>query len=237
VKLIVGLGNPGPKYARNRHNVGFLALDAISAAHGFAIWRSKFQGQIAEGRLGAEKVLLLKPETFMNLSGDSVRAALAFHKLTPADLIVLHDEIDLPPGRVRIKTGGGAAGHNGLRSIAAHLGPDFQRVRIGVGHPGDKRLVSNYVLGDFAKDEAGWLDPLLAAMAKAAPDLAAGETARFLAALAPAPEKLAAEKPAAVKPAADGPVAAKPAPGRPAPEPEPRPDDRSPLQRLADRFR
>ena len=228
MKLIVGLGNPGPKYARNRHNVGFLALDAISAAHGFAIWRSKFQGQIAEGRLGAEKVLLLKPETFMNLSGDSVQAALAFHKLAPADLIVLHDEIDLPPGRVRIKTGGGAAGHNGLRSIAGHVGPDFQRVRIGVGHPGDKRLVSNYVLGDFAKDEAGWLDPLLSALAKAAPDLAAGETARFLAALAPASEK---------------PAAAKPAPGRPAPKPEPepeaepRPDERSPLQRLADRFR
>ena len=228
MKLIVGLGNPGPKYARNRHNVGFLALNAISAAHGFAIWRSKFQGQIAEGRLGAEKVLLLKPETFMNLSGDSVQAALAFHKLAPADLIVLHDEIDLPPGRVRIKTGGGAAGHNGLRSIAGHVGPDFQRVRIGVGHPGDKRLVSNYVLGDFAKDEAGWLDPLLSALAKAAPDLAAGETARFLAALAPASEK---------------PAAAKPAPGRPAPKPEPepaaepRPDERSPLQRLADRFR
>ena len=228
MKLIVGLGNPGAKYARNRHNVGFLALDAISAAHGFAIWRSKFQGQIAEGRLGAEKVLLLKPETFMNLSGDSVQAALAFHKLAPADLIVLHDEIDLPPGQVRIKTGGGAAGHNGLRSIAGHVGPDFQRVRIGVGHPGDKRLVSNYVLGDFAKDEAGWLDPLLSALAKAAPDLAAGETARFLAALAPASEK---------------PAAAKPAPGRPAPKPEPepeaepRPDERSPLQRLADRFR
>lgn len=228
MKLIVGLGNPGPKYARNRHNVGFLALDAISAAHGFAIWRSKFQGQIAEGRLGAEKVLLLKPETFMNLSGDSVQAALAFHKLAPADLIVLHDEIDLPPGRVRIKTGGGAAGHNGLRSIAGHVGPDFQRVRIGVGHPGDKRLVSNYVLGDFAKDEAGWLDPLLSALAKAAPDLAAGETARFLTALAPASEKPAAAKPAPARPAP-----------KPAPEPatEPRPDERSPLQRLADRFR
>jgi PTH1 family peptidyl-tRNA hydrolase len=224
VKLIVGLGNPGAKYARNRHNVGFLALDAISAAHGFAIWRSKFQGQIAEGRLGAEKVLLLKPETFMNLSGDSVQAALAFHKLAPADLIVLHDEIDLPPGRVRIKTGGGAAGHNGLRSIAGHVGPDFHRVRIGVGHPGDKRLVSNYVLGDFAKDEAAWLDPLLSAMAKAAPDLAAGETARFLNALAPsAPKPQPAAKPE--------PRAATPQP------PEPLPDDRSALQRLADRFR
>ena len=230
MKLIVGLGNPGPKYARNRHNVGYLALDAISAAYGFALWRSKFQGQVAEGRLGSEKVLLLKPETFMNLSGDSVRAALAFHKLAPADLIVLHDEIDLPPGRVRIKTGGGAAGHNGLRSIAGHVGPEFQRVRIGVGHPGDKRLVSNHVLGDFAKAEADWLDPLLSAMAKAAPDLAAGETARFLNALAQ--------------------PSAKPAPEKPAPKPEPKPgsaplaqtpgplpDDRGPLQRLVDRFR
>lgn len=230
MKLIVGLGNPGAKYARNRHNVGFLALDAISAAHGFAIWRSKFQGQIAEGRLGAEKVLLLKPETFMNLSGDSVQAALAFHKLAPADLIVLHDEIDLPPGRVRIKAGGGAAGHNGLRSIAGHLGPDFHRVRIGVGHPGDKRLVSNYVLGDFAKDEAGWLDPLLSAMAKAAPDLAAGETARFLNALAPSAPK---PKPAPNPEPKPGPES-KSATPRPA---DPLPDDRSALQRLADRFR
>lgn len=234
MKLIVGLGNPGAKYARNRHNVGFLALDAISAAHGFAIWRSKFQGQVSEGRLGTEKVLLLKPETFMNLSGDSVQAALAFYKLTPADLIVLHDEIDLPPGRVRIKTGGGAAGHNGLRSIAGHIGPDFQRVRIGVGHPGDKRLVSNYVLGDFAKAESDWLDPLLAAMAKAAPDLAVGQTARFLGALGPAPQApAAAPKPGPVArpepPAAAG-VAPEAAPPAPA-------DERSPLQRLADRFR
>ena len=219
MKLIVGLGNPGAKYARNRHNVGYLALDAIAAAHGFAIWRGKFQGQIAEGRLGGERVLLLKPETYMNLSGDSVRAAMAFHKLEPGDVIVLHDELDLAPGRVRVKTGGGTAGHNGIRSIAAHLGPEFTRVRIGVGHPGDKRVVSNHVLSDFAKSDAEWLDPLLAAIARAAPDLAAGDLARFAGALgqaAPAaPEPRAAARP--VEAASEAPV--------------------SPLQRLIDRFR
>lgn len=223
MKLIVGLGNPGAKHARNRHNIGYLALEAIAAAHGFALWRSKFQGQIAEGRLGPEKVLLLKPETFMNLSGDSVRAAAAFHKLAPADVIVLHDELDLPPGRVRVKTGGGHAGHNGLRSIAAHIGPDFARVRFGIGHPGDKRVVSNYVLSDFAKDEAAWLDPLLAAVARAAPDLAAGELDRFAAAVSqgmPKPKR--------------------PVPERPLPTPPPPPaaeEERSPIQRLTDRFR
>lgn len=221
MKLIVGLGNPGPKHARNRHNIGYLAVGAIAAAHGFALWRSKFQGQIAEGRLGPEKTLLLKPETFMNLSGDSVRAAMAFHKLDPADVIVLHDELDLPPGRVRVKTGGGHAGHNGLRSIAAHIGPDFARVRLGIGHPGDKRVVSNYVLSDFAKAEADWLDPLLEAVARAAPHLAAGELDRFAAALAqaaPRPEK-PARNPASPPPAAKA------------------PDERSAMQRLIDRFR
>lgn len=238
MKLLVGLGNPGAKYARNRHNIGYLAIEAIAAAHGFALWRSKFRGQLAEGRLGAEKVLLLKPETYMNLSGDSVQAAMAYHKLTPADVIVLHDEIDLAPGRVRVKSGGGAAGHNGIRSIAGHIGPDFTRVRLGVGHPGDKRVVSGHVLGDFAKADADWLDPLLAAIARAAPDLAAGDLARFSGALgqatlppakparsgsAPAlPLEDAAAEPA-IPPARDG------APEREAP--------RSPLQRLVDRFR
>jgi PTH1 family peptidyl-tRNA hydrolase len=228
MKLIVGLGNPGAKYARHRHNVGYLAADAIAAAHGFALWRSKFQGQIAEGRLGDERVLMLKPETYMNLSGDSVRAAMAFHKLEPADLIVIHDELDLAPGRVRVKTGGGAAGHNGLRSIAAHVGPEFTRVRVGIGHPGDKRLVSAWVLSDFAKADAEWLDPLLAALARAAPDLAAGATPRFLNALAQAAP---AGEPAAAPPRER--PAPPPAPG-PAPEAEPA---RSPLQRLVDRFR
>ena len=142
MKLFVGLGNPGASYARHRHNIGFMAVDAIAAAHGFGPWRAKFQGQIAEGRLGPEQVLLLKPGTYMNLSGDSVRAAMGFYKLEPADVVVFHDELDLAPGRVRVKTGGGTAGHNGLRSLGAHIGPDFTRVRIGIGHPGDKRLVS-----------------------------------------------------------------------------------------------
>lgn len=224
MKLIVGLGNPGAKYARNRHNVGFLAVDAIGAAHGFGPWRAKFQGQVAEGRLGAEKALLLKPETYMNLSGDSVQAAVGFYKLAAADVIVLHDELDLAPGKVRVKAGGGAAGHNGIRSIAAHLGPEFVRVRIGIGHPGDKRVVSNHVLNDFAKADADWLDPLLAAIARGAPDLAAGETARFSGGLSPAAPR---PRPA---PAAAAPRAA------PAAEAQAEPE-RSPLQRLIDRFR
>jgi PTH1 family peptidyl-tRNA hydrolase len=224
MKLIVGLGNPGAKCARNRHNVGYLAVEAIAAAHGFALWRSKFQGQIAEGRLGSERALLLKPETFMNLSGDSVRAAVAFHKLDPADVIVFHDELDLAPGRVRVKTGGGHAGHNGLRSIDAHIGPDFTRVRLGIGHPGDKRLVSPYVLGDFAKSDADWLDDLLRGIADGAPALAAGDHPAVLAAVA---SRLPPPKPP--KPP-KAPVAA--------PEPEPEPQDtRNPLQKLVDRFR
>jgi peptidyl-tRNA hydrolase, PTH1 family len=224
MKLFVGLGNPGVAYARQRHNVGFMAVDAIAAAHGFAPWRSKFQGTVAEGRLGPERVLLLKPGTYMNLSGDSVRAAMAFFKLAPADVVVFHDELDLAPGRVRVKTGGGTAGHNGLRSLGAHIGPDFTRVRIGIGHPGDKRLVSNHVLGDFAKADADWLDDLLRAVAEAAPTLAAGDVPGFLSTLArradPSPER----KP----PPAAGP---EPAPTAPAA------DDRGPLQRLVDRFR
>lgn len=227
MKLIVGLGNPGAKYARNRHNVGFLAVDAIGAAHGFGPWRAKFQGQVAEGRLGAEKALLLKPETYMNLSGDSVQAAVGFYKLAAADVIVLHDELDLAPGKVRVKAGGGAAGHNGIRSIAAHLGPEFVRVRIGIGHPGDKRVVANYVLNDFAKDEAEWLDPLLGAIAKSAPELAAGDLARFsngVALAGPAKEPKPAEP--------------RPAPRAAAlPEPESEPAAANPLQRLIDRFR
>ena len=177
MKLLAGLGNPGTKYARNRHNIGFMAVEAIAEAHGFGPWRSKFSGSVSEGRLGTEKVLLLKPETYMNLSGDSVQAAMGFFKLSPSDLIVLHDELDLVPGKVRVKTGGGHAGHNGLRSIDAHVGPDFTRVRLGIGHPGDKRLVSNYVLGDFAKADEDWIEPLLRGIADGAPALAAGDGA------------------------------------------------------------
>jgi PTH1 family peptidyl-tRNA hydrolase len=170
--LLVGLGNPGAKYAGNRHNVGFIVADAIQRKYRFSSFRAKFDGEIAEGDIGAERVLLLKPMTYMNDSGRSVAAALRFYKLDLADLVVLHDEIDLAPGRIRMKLGGGIAGHNGLRSIAAHLGPDFWRVRIGVGHPGDKALVSGYVLGDFAKIDLDWLVPSVEAIAEAAPYLA-----------------------------------------------------------------
>jgi peptidyl-tRNA hydrolase, PTH1 family len=195
MKLLVGLGNPGAKYAGNRHNIGYRAVDAIADAQGFAPWRSKFSGQVADGRLGTGKALLLKPETFMNLSGDSVQAAVAFYKLAPADVIVFHDELDLPPGRIRVKTGGGSAGHNGLRSITAHIGPAFTRVRMGIGHPGDKRLVSAWVLGDFAKADTEALDDLLRAVGRAAPLLATGDAAGFLNAVArdappPRPEKV-----------------------------------------------
>jgi PTH1 family peptidyl-tRNA hydrolase len=220
MKLFVGLGNPGAAYARHRHNVGFMAVDAIAEAHGFGPWRAKFHGQIAEGRLGSERVLLLKPGTYMNLSGDAVRAALQFYKLEPGDVVAFHDELDLPPGKVRVKTGGGVAGHNGLRSLSAHIGPDFTRVRLGIGHPGDKRLVNAHVLGDFAKADAGWLDDVLHAVADGAPALAEGDHAGFLNAVH---RRLA---PAAPKPESAPPPAA--------PEVE---DTRGPLQRLVDRFR
>lgn len=231
MKLLVGLGNPGAKYARNRHNVGFMAVEAIADAQGFGPWRSKFQGEIADGTLGSERALLLKPQTFMNLSGDSVQAAAAFYKVSPADIIVLHDELDLAPGKVRLKTGGGHAGHNGLRSITAHLGPDFRRVRIGIGHPGDKRLVSNYVLSDFSKYDADWLDPFLEAIGAAAPELATGDGGAFGTALAgsatlrKAPAPKATPKPKAAETARD-------ATG------EDNSDDLlSRMRRLADRFR
>lgn len=230
MKLLVGLGNPGTKYARNRHNIGFMALEAIGEAHGFGPWRSRFQGEISEGRLGTEKVLLLKPQTFMNLSGDSVQSAAAFYKLAPADIIVLHDELDLAPGKLRVKTGGGHAGHNGLRSISAHLGPDFTRVRIGIGHPGDKRLVSNYVLADFAKADADWLEPLLNGIATSALLLAKGDTAGFAGAVG------TAAKPTDRKPDAPSAAPASKASASPAPE-EPATDLLSNLRRLADRFR
>jgi len=235
MKLFVGLGNPGAGYARHRHNVGFMAVDAIADAHGFSPWRAKFNGLIAEGRLGAEKVLLLKPGTYMNLSGDAVRAALQFYKLEPADLVVLHDELDLAPGRIRVKTGGGTAGHNGLRSIGAHVGPDFARVRIGIGHPGDKRLVTNHVLGDFAKADADWLDDLLRCIAAGAPALAAGDTGGFTAAIARAAPEAAPERAAAAAPSPPAPGATAPSP--PAPDATADEPARGPLQRLVDRFR
>jgi PTH1 family peptidyl-tRNA hydrolase len=209
MKLFVGLGNPGGQYAFNRHNVGFMAVDAIAAAHDFPAWRKRFSGLVAEGRLGGEQVLLLKPQTFMNESGRAVGEAVRFYKLDLGDVVVFHDELDLAPGKVRVKTGGGVAGHNGLKSLTAHIGNDYVRVRIGIGHPGSKDLVTGYVLRDFAKAEHGWLEPLLGAIAENAPYLAEGANDKFQSRVAHAmqsgPE--AAEKPARRKKAdADAPA-------------------------------
>ncbi|MCB2053066.1 MAG: aminoacyl-tRNA hydrolase [Geminicoccaceae bacterium] len=184
MRLLVGLGNPGERHARQRHNIGFMALDAIVRRHGLPAWRRKFQGMVTEGMLpavGGARVLLLEPATFMNLSGRAVAEAARFHKIAPADLIVFHDELDLAPGKVRVKLGGGTAGHNGLRSIDASLGSrEFRRVRMGIGHPGDKERVTGHVLGDFAKADREWLEPLLDAVAEAVPLLAAGDDAGFM---------------------------------------------------------
>ena len=179
MKLIVGLGNPGGQYARNRHNIGFMALDRIQERHGLSQWKRRFQGAVSEGTVDGARVLLLKPGTYMNESGRAVGEAARFLKLKTSDIIVLHDELDLAPGRLRVKTGGGNAGHNGLRSITAHLDNEYQRVRLGIGHPGHKDLVSGYVLHDFAKADAEWLDPLLDAIAASAGWLAKDDAARF----------------------------------------------------------
>lgn len=179
MRLFVGLGNPGSRYAGNRHNIGFMAVDAIARAHAAAPFRRRFQGQASEASIGTEKVVLLKPETFMNDSGRSVGEALRFYKIALADLVVFHDELDLPPAKLRIKTGGGNAGHNGLRSITALCGNDYRRVRLGIGHPGHKDLVHGYVLRDFAKAEEPWVEDLTRAMADAAPFLAKGDDASF----------------------------------------------------------
>jgi PTH1 family peptidyl-tRNA hydrolase len=178
--LVVGLGNPGPGYAENRHNIGFMAVDGIVRRHGFGPWRKRFQGQTCEGQTGGGKVLVLQPLTYMNLSGQSVGEAMRFFKLTPEQVVVFHDELDLPPGRLRVKRGGGAGGHNGLRSIDDHIGRDYWRVRIGIGHPGHKDLVSGYVLHDFAKADCAWIDPLLDALAAEFPTLAADGPERYL---------------------------------------------------------
>ena len=180
MKLIAGLGNPGGKYAANRHNIGFMAVDEIARRHGFSPWRRRFSGEVAEGRLGGEKTLLLKPMTFMNESGRSLGEAVRFYKLAPEDVLVIHDELDLAPGKLRIKSGGGHAGHNGLRSIMAHMGADFHRLRLGIGHPGDKRAVHAYVLHDFARADRDWLEPLIDAIAARADLLAKGDFAGFM---------------------------------------------------------
>jgi peptidyl-tRNA hydrolase, PTH1 family len=177
--LFVGLGNPGPRYAHNRHNVGFMALDAIVARHGFGPWRKRFQGATADGTLAGEKVIALKPMTYMNESGRSVGEAMRFFGIEPKEVVVFHDELDLAPGKVRVKTGGGVAGHNGLRSLGAHIGPDFQRVRIGIGHPGVKELVQYHVLHDFAKADEEWLPTLMDAIAEHAPLIAESKAASF----------------------------------------------------------
>lgn len=232
MQLFVGLGNPGAKYAQNRHNIGYMAVDRIAQDHSFGPWKSKFQGQISEGVLGSEKVLLLKPETFMNLSGQSVGEALRFYKLTPDDVTVFHDELDLAPGKLRLKQGGGHAGHNGLRSIHQHIGDAYARVRLGIGHPGRKELVAQYVLHDFAKADAEWLDDLMRGIADGAPHLAAGAGDRFQNAVAQrtAPARSSGSKP--TKKAAPEPRAA-PAESA-APQPE---DTRSAMQKLLDKFR
>ena len=224
MKLFVGLGNPGRKFEANRHNIGFMAMDRIAADHGFAPWRARFQGEVSEGRLGSEKIVLLKPHTFMNLSGQSVGEAMRFYKLTPDDITVFHDELDLAPGKLRVKTGGGHAGHNGLRSIHQHIGEAYHRVRIGIGHPGDKARVAAYVLSDFAKADSDWIEDLLRGISDGVPALAQGDPTRFMNAVS---LRTAPPRPSTPKPA-----------GKPAPaaaiEPE---DERNPLQKLIDRFR
>jgi len=180
MQIWVGLGNPGPQYALHRHNVGFMALDVIADMHGFSPIQKKFTGWVQEGRIGSEKVLLLKPATFMNESGRSVGEAMRFYKLTLDALTVFHDELDLAPFKVKVKRGGGTAGHNGLRSIDRHLGPDFRRVRIGIGHPGHKDRVTGHVLGNYAKAEQDDLATMLGAMGSEAHWLAEGEDARFM---------------------------------------------------------
>ena len=180
MKLLVGLGNPGAKYARNRHNVGFMAVERIAEKHRFGPWKRKFSGLAADGEIAGEKVLLLKPDTYMNESGRSVGEAARFLKIAEGEIVAFHDELDLDPGKLKVKTGGGNAGHNGLRSITQNVGNEFVRVRIGIGHPGAKELVHGYVLHDFARADETWLEPLLDAIADAAGRLATGDPARFL---------------------------------------------------------
>lgn len=180
MQIWTGLGNPGPRYALHRHNVGFMALDVIADMHGFGPVQKKFSGWVQEGRIGSSKVLLLKPATFMNESGRAVGEALRFYKLDPSALTVFHDELDLAPFKVKVKHGGGTAGHNGLKSIDRHIGPEFRRVRIGIGHPGHKDRVTGHVLGNYAKDEQDDLASMLGAIAAESEWLAAGDDARFM---------------------------------------------------------
>ena len=226
MKLFVGLGNPGTEHAGQRHNIGFMALDRIAADHGFGPWKKALRALVSEGRLGGEKLVLVKPQTYMNASGEAVQAAMAFYKLALSDIVVFHDELDLAPFKLRYKTGGGHAGHNGLRSLHAHIGDGYARVRLGIGHPGHKDRVSGYVLHGFAKAEAEALDDLLRGISDGAEALAMGESGRFMNAVA------LRTVPQRVK--SDG-APLKPTPP-PVPDAAPAPAQ-SPLQRLLDRFR
>ncbi|MDN5786168.1 aminoacyl-tRNA hydrolase [Pseudorhodobacter sp.] len=226
MRLFVGLGNPGAKYAGNRHNIGFMAVDRIAADHGFGPWKKAFKGLVADGRLGDERVLLLKPETFMNLSGEAVQAAMAYHRITPAQVIVFHDELDLAPGKLRLKQGGGHAGHNGLRSIHGHVGEAYGRVRLGIGHPGHKDAVAAYVLHDFAKADQEWLDDLLRGISDGCAYLASGEGAKFSNAVALRTQPQAEPKPIPV-----------PKSSQATADSTPPPDTRSLLQKLSERFK
>jgi PTH1 family peptidyl-tRNA hydrolase len=225
MKLFVGLGNPGAKYAQNRHNIGFMALNRIAEGHAFSPWRTKFQGQICEGKLGDTKVLLLKPTTFMNISGQSVSEAARFHKVPLDQITVFHDELDLAPGKMRLKQGGGHAGHNGLRSIHAHLGAEYARVRLGIGHPGHKDAVAGFVLRNFTKVDQEWLTALLNGIGNGAAYLASGDGSKFMntVALQTAPSRLSkSPKPKSAR----------------AVDPKPLVEEtRNPMQRLIDKFK
>lgn len=241
MRLFVGLGNPGAKHSGNRHNIGYMAADRIAADHGFSPWRSKFQGRVAEGRLGSTKALLLKPETFMNLSGQSVGEAARFFRIPTGDVTVLHDELDLAPGKCRFKRGGGHAGHNGLRSVHAHIGADYCRIRLGIGRPERKEQVMRFVLGDFAGADREWLENLLRGVSEGAPKLAAGNPERFMNAvsLRVAPPRSPAAPRRPRKPSEDPSGATSPEQSR---KLEPKRNEepelfRSALRRLAERFR
>lgn len=204
--LFVGLGNPGPSYEGNRHNIGFMAIEEIARHHGFGPWRSRFQGLVAEGTIAGQKVLALKPLTYMNESGRSVGEAVRFFKLDPAAVYVFYDELDLVPGKMRVKTGGGAGGHNGIRSIDRHIGQAYHRIRLGIGHPGDKAKVHGYVLSDFAKVErTSWLPVLIDSVAREVPALVEGDEGRFMSRIAhavfPPPPKPAKPEPIRSDPA------------------------------------
>jgi peptidyl-tRNA hydrolase, PTH1 family len=240
MKLFVGLGNPGKGYAHHRHNVGFMALERIAARHGLGPWKKRYHSLVTEGPIGGRRVMLLMPQTYMNDSGQAVGEAQRYLKIPEADIYVFHDEIDLAPGKLKIKAGGGNAGHNGLRSVSAHVGNEYARVRIGVGHPGSKEAVIGYVLHDFSKADQAWLEPTLDAIAEAAGRLAAGDDARFLTDVTrrlQGARTASAGKAATPQPVADAPApkaAASPrvadAPVRPAAAPQPTPADTGPAQ-------